>query len=123
MTNLLAETYTDAWRKAGDKTDVFGISRKDDNDNYRTSSWYVQDGSFLKIKSVQLGYTFPKKWIEATRVASSLRLYVSAENLFTITKFKYMDPEVPNGSALNMGMENLGYPNPRTFTVGVNVQF
>lgn len=123
MTNLLAETYTDAWRKAGDKTDVFGISRKDDNDNYRTSSWYVQDGSFLKIKSVQLGYTFPQKWIEATRVASSLRLYVSAENLFTITKFKYMDPEVPNGSALNMGMENLGYPNPRTFTVGVNVQF
>jgi len=48
---------------------------------------------------------------------------VSGENLFTFTKFKYMDPEVPNGNALNMGIENLGYPNPRTFTVGVNVQF
>lgn len=123
ITNLLAETYTDAWRKPGDVTDVFGISRKDDNDNYRNSSWYVQDGSFCKIKTMQLGYTFPKKVVEATKVFSSLRLYVSGENLFTITKFKYMDPEVPNGSALNMGIENLGYPNPRTFTVGVNVQF
>ena len=59
----------------------------------------------------------------STKVFSSLRLYVSGENLFTFTKFKYMDPEVPNGNALNMGIENLGYPNPRTFTVGVNVQF
>ena len=73
--------------------------------------------------SVQIGYTFPKKIVEATKVFSSLRLYVSGENLFTFTKFKYMDPEVPNGNALNMGIENLGYPNPRTFTVGVNVQF
>lgn len=123
ITNLLAETYTDAWRNPGDKTDVFGITRKDDNDNYRNSSWYVQNGSFCKIKTVQIGYTFPKKIVEATKVFSSLRLYVSGENLFTFTKFKYMDPEVPNGNALNMGIENLGYPNPRTFTVGVNVQF
>lgn len=123
ITNLLAESYTDAWRNPGDVTDVFGISRKDDNDNYRNSSWYVQNGSFCKIKSMQLGYTFPKRLISATKVFSSLRLYVSAENLFTITKFKYMDPEVPNGSALDMGIENLGYPNPRSFTFGVNVQF
>ena len=123
ITNLLAETYTDAWRNPGDKTDVFGITRKDDNDNDRNSSWYVQNGSFCKIKTVQIGYTFPKKIVEATKVFSSLRLYVSGENLFTFTKFKYMDPEVPNGNALNMGIENLGYPNPRTFTVGVNVQF
>ncbi len=123
ITNLLAEAYTDAWRAPGDKTDVFGISREDNNDNYRNSSWYVVDGSFCKIKNITLGYTLPKHIIEATKVFSSLRVYVSGENLFTMTKFKYMDPEVPNGSPLNMGIENIGYPNPRTFTVGVNIQF
>lgn len=122
-TNLLDETYTDAWRKDGDRTDVFKVSRKDDNDNYRNSSWYVQNGSFCKIKTLQIGYTLPKQWMKASNVFENVRVYLSGENLFTFTKFKYMDPEVPNGNALNMGVENLGYPNPRTFSMGVNVQF
>ncbi len=123
MTNLLAESYTDAWRKAGDKTNVFGISRKDDNDNYRNSSWYVENGAFCKIKTLQIGYTLPKRWMDATKFIQGARFYVSGENLLTISGFKYMDPEVPNGNALNMGIENLGYPNPRTFTIGANIQF
>ena len=61
--------------------------------------------------------------MKASKVFENVRFYLSGENLFTITKFKYMDPEVPNGNALNMGIENIGYPNPRTFTIGVNVQF
>ncbi|MDD2961930.1 MAG: TonB-dependent receptor [Muribaculaceae bacterium] len=122
LTNLIASAYTDAWRQEGDKTNVFGISKKDDNDNYRTSSWYVENGSFLKMKTLQVGCTLPSKWMKASRVFGDVRVYFSAENLFTITKFKYMDPEVPNGNALNLGIENLGYPNPRTFTIGVNVQ-
>lgn len=123
MTNLMAEAYLDAWKNEGDKTNIFGISRKDDNDNYRNSSWYVENGSFCKIKTLQLGYTLPRKWMKASKVFENVRFYLSGENLFTITKFKYMDPEVPNGNALNMGIENIGYPNPRTFTIGVNVQF
>ncbi|MEF9924808.1 MAG: TonB-dependent receptor, partial [Muribaculaceae bacterium] len=123
MTNLMAETYTNAWRKAGDKTDVFGISRKDDNDNYRNSSWYVENGAFCKIKTLQIGYTLPERWLKATKVLQGARLYLSGENLFTISGFKYMDPEVPTNSVINQGIENLSYPNPRTFTLGVNVQF
>lgn len=123
MSNLMAEAYTDAWRKAGDKTDVFGISRKDDNDNYRNSSWYVENGAFCKIKTLQIGYTLPERWLKATKVLQGARLYLSGENLFTISGFKYMDPEVPTSSVINQGIENLSYPNPRTFTLGVNVQF
>lgn len=123
MSNLLADTYTQAWRKPGDMTDVFGVSLKDDNDNYRGSSWYVMDGSFCKIKTMQLGYTLPSEIVKKSKLFSYLRLYLSCENVFTITKFPYMDPEVPNGNPLEQGKEGTGYPNPRTFTFGVNVQF
>ena len=123
MTNLLEETYTEAWRNPGDVTDVFGVSLKDENDNYRASSWFVMNGSFCKIKTMQLGYTIPSNIIKKSKFCNYLRLYLSCENVFTITKFPYMDPEVPNGNALNLGYENVGYPNPRTFTFGVNVQF
>lgn len=123
MTNLLAETYTDAWRQAGDKTDVPAISLRDDNNNMRTSSWYVEDGSFCKLKTLQLGYTLPDKLIKKAKVFQSARFYVSAENLLTITKFKYMDPEVTNTDVLNLGMESTSYPNPRTISFGFNVQF
>ena len=71
-------------------------------------SWYVQNGSFCKIKTVQIGYTFPKKIVEATKVFSSLRLYVSGENLFTFTKFKYMDPGSPKWQCFEYGYREFG---------------
>lgn len=123
MTNLMEGAYTDAWRKAGDNTDIPRISRQDDNNNFRNSSWFVQDGSFCKIKTIQLGYTLPKKWMDTVGFISQVRFYGTLENMFTITKFKYMDPEVPNAQAKDLGIENLQYPNPRKFTIGVNVQF
>jgi hypothetical protein len=122
-TNLMAELYTDGWRNPGDKTDIPAISRKDNNNNMRRSSWWVQDGSFCKIKTLQIGYSLPAKWLQKTKVFQGVRLYANTENLFTFTKFQYMDPEVPNGNPLNLGIENLGYPNPRSITFGLNVQF
>lgn len=122
-TNLLASAYTDAWRNPGDKTDIPRISRTDLNNNYRGSSWYVKDGSFCKIKTLQLGYNLPKSLLDKMGYIQGLRFYGSAENLLTLTKFEYMDPEVPNGSALSRGISSAQYPNPRVFTFGVNVQF
>lgn len=122
-TNLLEGTYTEAWRQAGDKTDIPRVSRNDMNNNFRASSWFVQDGSFCKIKSVQIGYSIPEKVIKATKVLQSVRIYGSAENILTLSKFKFMDPEVPNGNALNMGIENTQYPNPRVMVIGLNFQF
>lgn len=123
QTNLLEGAFTDAWRKEGDQTDIPRISRKDDNQNFRRSSWFVENGSFCKIKTLQLGYTFPKKWMKATRFIENIRIYGSVDNLCTFTKFKFMDPEIPIKGALDLGIEETQYPNPRVFMMGVNVQF
>lgn len=61
--------------------------------NFRNSDFYIQDGSYLRLKNIQLGYTFPKKWVNKLSV-SNLRVYASATNLFTITSYDGLDPEV-----------------------------
>ncbi|MEO8764259.1 MAG: TonB-dependent receptor [Ginsengibacter sp.] len=81
------------------------------------SSFFVEDGSYLRIKSLQLGYTFPK-----SNAFSKLRLYVQAFNLATFTKYTGIDPEVSTGSATNAGVDLGGnYPIARKFLVGVNL--
>jgi TonB-linked SusC/RagA family outer membrane protein len=85
------------------------------------SSWMIEDGSYVRLKNVVLGYRFPiKKGIE------SLRLYVSAQNLLTITNYSGFDPEVSSkgdGSNLQPGVDWNPYPTSRVFTMGVNIAF
>ena len=98
------------------------------NLNYsRVSSFYVEDGSYLRCKLLQIGYTLPKKWVGG----ADLRLSFSAQNPFTITGYSGMDPERPmvdgttdsSGSAINTGIDNVAYPNPRTFLFGIDFKF
>jgi hypothetical protein len=84
------------------------------------SSWLIEDGSFLRVKTASLGYTFkPAKGI------SSCRVYVTGQNLLTFTKYSGFDPEVnsPGNSNLQLGVDYNAYPAARTFLVGVNVGF
>lgn len=84
------------------------------------SSWLIEDGSFLRVKTASLGYTFkPSKGI------SSCRVYVTGQNLLTFTKYSGFDPEVnsPGNSNLQLGVDYNAYPAARTFMVGVNVGF
>jgi len=84
------------------------------------SSWLIEDGSFLRVKTASLGYTFkPAKGI------SSCRVYVTGQNLLTFTKYSGFDPEVnsPGNSNLQLGVDYNAYPAARTFMVGVNVGF
>ncbi|MCE7067149.1 TonB-dependent receptor [Dyadobacter sp. CY326] len=84
------------------------------------SSWLIEDGSFLRVKTASLGYTFkPSKGI------SSCRVYVSGQNLLTFTKYSGFDPEVnsPGNNNLQLGVDYNAYPAARTFLVGVNVGF
>lgn len=84
------------------------------------SSWLIEDGSFLRVKTASLGYTFkPSKGI------NSCRLYVTGQNLLTFTKYSGFDPEVnsPGNSNLQLGVDYNAYPAARTFLVGVNVGF
>lgn len=87
------------------------------------SDRYVEDGSYLRLKNISLGYNFPiQKW--GIDWAQSLKLYVSAQNILTFTKYTGMDPEVNSlGGNINIGVDYLTYPNVKTVSFGARVQF
>ena len=91
--------------------------------NVPSSAW-IEDGSYVKLKNITVGYTFPSSVINKI-TASKLRLYVSAQNLFTVTKYSGLDPEIgmQNGNATQNGVDNGTYPSSRYFTVGLNLIF
>ena len=126
--NVWAGTLEKAWHGEGTGNDIPRLSSNDLNLNYsRVSSFYVEDGSYLRCKLLQIGYTLPKKWVGG----ADLRLSFSAQNPFTITGYSGMDPERPmvdgttdsSGSAINTGIDNVAYPNPRTFLFGIDFKF
>ena len=87
------------------------------------SSEFVEDGSFLKVKNVTLGYTFPKQVVKAIGIAG-LRLYATATNLLTITGYSGYDPEVTtNGNSIAAGIDFGNYPSAKTYNFGVVVNF
>ena len=87
------------------------------------SSYWVEDGSFLRIRNVSLGYTFDSKLVQNLKM-KSLRVYVTGQNLYTFTKYMGYDPETSSqGSGLSRGGDYLGYPSARTFIAGLNVSF
>ena len=95
---------------------VFG-----DNHNWQSSDLYVYDGSYLRLKNIQLGYTLPQKLTKKVFV-QKFRVYVAAENLVTLTKYHGYDPEISSG-ATSLGVDYGVYPQARVFTVGLNLQF
>jgi hypothetical protein len=99
-------------------------SINDPNDNDRWSDRYIEDGSYVRLKNVTLGYTFPKKMISKWGL-ESLRLYANFQNLLTITKYSGYDPEigVSTASVNVMGLDNGRYPSPTTYSFGLNVSF
>ena len=104
------------WMKPGDITEVPRVG-----DTYK-SSRFIENGSFMRIKNVTLGYNFPRHMIEKVKL-KSLRLYVSGQNLFTYTSYTGMDPEVNYYSNDNivMGTDFFTYPQSRTIMMGLNV--
>jgi len=94
------------------------------SDNYaKPSDFYVEDGSYIRLRSIQLGFTVPKSITQKMGVGR-FRVYVGAKNLFTITKYSGVDPVVSGGTdpmaqAIDIG----GYPTTRTFLAGINLEF
>lgn len=91
----------------------------DANSNIRVSSRYVEDGSFIRLKNLQLGYTFPSA--DRKRLFSSMRAYVQARNLFTLTKYSGFDPEIAGG-ILDTGVDRGAYPQARTISIGLDIK-
>ncbi len=112
------------WTQPGDITNIPRPTNSDPNLNNRLSSRFVEDGSYLRVKNVTLSYTFPKA--VAQRIyASNIKAYISAQNLFTLTGYSGMDPEVnyAGDNNVRIGTDFFTYPQARTYTVGLSLNF
>lgn len=107
-------------------TKIPHTSINDPNDNDRISDRYVEDGSFLRIKNITLGYTFPKALLNKAKI-ENLRVYVNIQNFYTFTKYTGYDPEVgastQDSTGLTYGLDNGRYPSPAMYSFGLNITF
>jgi TonB-linked SusC/RagA family outer membrane protein len=90
--------------------------------NYEVSDRFIEDGSFLRLRNVQIGYSFPKVALDRVKL-QSFRIYVSGTNLFTMTNYTGYTPEIGGGNVLGTGYDSSLYPIARTFNVGVSANF
>jgi len=111
------------WTGPGTSNSEPRVNLNDPNQNARVSDRFVENGSYLRLKNIQLGYSLPAAWLRSIPF-QKFRVYVSAQNLFTFTKYTGMDPEIGayNG-ALEAGIDRGFYPQARVFLGGVNVTF
>lgn len=117
-----------AWSPENTGSSIPRLSLNDPNNNIRPSSYYVRDGSFVKLQSLQMGYNFNEK-IKDVLSLNRLRLYVNLQNVFTITDYEGIDPEVglqnyaSDNRNLDIGVDRAIYPPSRTYTLGLNIGF
>lgn len=101
-----------------DNRDIYAfwprLSDTENKNNTQKSTWWMRDGGFMRLKSLEIGYSFPEKWLKKARIAN-LRLYLSGTNLISFSKFQLWDPE--------MGTRGMGYPLQRVFNLGLNIDF
>ncbi|KAA6339770.1 TonB-dependent receptor SusC [termite gut metagenome] len=101
-----------------------GASPASSSSNYRFSDKFVEDGSYLRIQSISVGYNLPRHWVSKFS-AQNLKLYANLQNVYTFTKYSGYDPEIgsTNQDALMTGIDNARYPSPRIYTFGINLTF
>jgi len=120
--NILKSAAQEAWTPGNHSNTLSKLSIMDYNQNMRGSSAWVKNGDFLKINNVQVAYTFNKKLVKPLHIESA-RISLAVQNLFCISSYnKYGDPEVGQGSVLYTGLDTGRYPNPRIYTLGLNIQ-
>ncbi len=119
-----SEDIMNRWtpENGGNSTPI--LKYTDLNGNYANlSSFYIEDGSYVRLRNLTLGYTLPGHIVEKTKVLKKLRMYVSAQNLFTITKYSGFDPEIGATNPLASGVDDGVYPVPRTYMFGLKMAF
>jgi TonB-linked SusC/RagA family outer membrane protein len=120
----------DYWRPGNTSSSRPRAIVSDPNNNSRISSFWLEDGSYLRVKNVQLGYTLPGSLMSRANIVK-FRIYLSVQNLFTFTNYTGLDPEVGTSEhtsnvgapTLNVGVDDGIYPQARTFTIGLQVDF
>lgn len=114
--NQTTETLN-RWNGEGTSTTMPRAIFNDPNKNTRQSDRYVEDGSYLRVKNVSIGYNFARQLVSKIKM-SSARIYISGTNLYTLTNYKGFDPEVGTN-----GIDNGNYPITRNISIGVNISF
>ncbi|MGB2225063.1 MAG: SusC/RagA family TonB-linked outer membrane protein [Polaribacter sp.] len=113
--------FLDRWTGPG-TSNTFPRVTTGATNNILFSDFYVEDGSFVRLQSVQLGYTLNESLVQKINF-DSIRFYVSASNLFTLTKYRGYDPTTSSGAPIGGGIDQGFYPNPKTFLLGANINF
>jgi TonB-dependent starch-binding outer membrane protein SusC len=119
----ISERVKDSWSptNTGATTPIFETA-SNFSTNAQSNSFYVEDGSYLRLQNVSLGYNVPKNVLEKLKIAR-LHFYASTNNLFTITKYQGLDPQVGGNADTNFGIDVGNYPITRSVTVGLNLGF
>ena len=112
----------DAWTPQNTGASIPALTTTDDNNETRMSTYFMEDGTYMKCKYLKLAYRFDGQPWMAKAGISGLNAYAQVDNLFTITGYKGLDPEVPL-AAYGARIDNGPYPRARTFSVGVNLSF
>jgi hypothetical protein len=122
----LERLYTQSWTKeryeSGAKITVPMLTR-DMTIEHLPSSFFLENGSYFRTKSLKIGYTIPDKVLSSIKIIQGLHIYIQATDLFTITKYTGQDPEIIQISDLTKGVDNSVYPTPKTFILGLHFQF
>jgi len=123
--NVSYEYYVNHWTPTNPSNVYSRASYNDDatGSNVPSSAW-IENGSYLKLKSLTVGYTLPDDFLRKMTL-TKVRVYISSQNLFTITKYSGLDPEIgiQGNNATQNGVDNGTYPSSRFFTFGLNVTF
>ncbi len=114
--------YLKRWHGEGTSNSIPRMTTANPNSNWRSSDLFIKNGSYLRVKTMQLGYTLPKYWTKKAFI-ERLRIYVSAENLLTFTSYDGFDPEIATGDYNRIGVDRGIYPQARTISIGANVSF
>ncbi|BDD07279.1 SusC/RagA family TonB-linked outer membrane protein [Aureibacter tunicatorum] len=118
----MSSDLTNAWTPENPNTSTPRNVIQDNNNNYMMSDRYLEDGSYFRLKNIQIGYTLPKELVSKINV-TNLRVYLNADNVFTITNYSGYDPEIVPINAFTQGYDMGTYPMFRTFTVGAQLTF
>ncbi len=127
ISNYFAPDKEQSWTGEGSTNKEPRVTILDPNNNMRPSDRWIQNGSFIRLNSLQLGYSLPQSLLKRWGIAK-VRVYAGGENLLTITRYDGFDPEVGmrdgnDGDPLDVGIDRAYYPRPRTLSVGLNVNF
>ncbi len=119
----------DAWTPDNTNTNIPRAVSSDPNQNARASTRFIEDGSYLRLKNIILSYNIPSKSLQSLTngAVKNISIYISAQNILTLTKYNGFDPEVgnrtPGSSSLTNGIDYAVYPQPKGYQIGINANF